>query len=153
MVKELSTEEGSAGLDMILWSLMLLIFIALPLIGGIFELYTYTLHGVKWSAATENVLDQVEWQLQTEALSECGRELFLEKTRQQFQLNFDELAAENQGTDWRLEELLFREQSPPVLEVDVTVVYPPVTLVGVLIGKEGGLAIHLFRQREFPIDR
>ncbi len=153
MVKELSTERGSAGIEMVLWSLMLLVFIALPLICAIFEVYTYTLYGVKWSAATENVLDQVEWQMQTESLSECGRDLFLEKTRVMLASEFDALSASNQGEHWNIETLAVIEEDPPQLNIELIVEYDPVTMVGAFISNKDHLEIRLVRQREFPIDR
>lgn len=153
MENGLSTERGSAGIDMILLSLMVLIFLAAPLLSGIFEVYCYVMHGAVWSAATENILDQVQWQMETEALSECQRDLLLNETQAIFAKDFDALVEDPLETDWTLKGLTYMAGEPPSLEVRVGVKYKPVTMVGVFISQGGWLELELNRRREFPIDR
>lgn len=153
MEKGLSTERGSAGIDMILLSFMVLIFLAAPLLSGIFEVYCYVMHGVVWSAATENILDQVQWQMETEALSECERKLLLSATQGVFAKDFDALVEDPSKMNWTLKELTYVAGEPPRLEVRVGIKYKPVTMVGVFISRGGWLELELNRRREFPIDR
>lgn len=149
----LLTERGSAGIDMILLSFLILVFLAVPLLMSVFEVYTYVMQGAVWSAATENVLDQVEWQIQTEGLSACERILVLEETRQTFAAHFDGVKGEREGTAWSIQALSYGEQDPPSLAVKVRIRYEPVTMVGLFIGQGSPLAFDLYREREFPIDR
>lgn len=153
MESGLSTETGSAGIDMILLSFLVLIFLAIPLLMSIFEIYSYVMQGAVWSGATENVLDQVEWQIQTEALSECERTLLLEETREAFKSHFDQVVQSHQGTVWTIPSLDFIEGEPPKIVVDVRIDYEPVTMIGVFISQGGLLELALHREREFPIDR
>lgn len=153
MENGLSTERGSAGIDMILWSFLVLVFLAMPLLMSVFEVYSYVMEGSVWSAAAENVLDQVEWQLQTEALSECERTLLLDHTQEVFKNHFDEMAREQKGVSWAIKSLTYTEGEVPRLEVNLQVRYEPFTMIGAFISQGGQLELQLSRQREFPIDR
>lgn len=153
MGKGLSTERGSAGIDMILLSFMVLVFLAAPLLLSIFEVYSYVMYGAVWSAATENVLDQVQWQMETEALSECERKLLLDNTQGIFSKDFDALIEDPSKMNWTIRRLIYVTSDPPRLEVQIGVKYKPVTMVGVFICQGGWLELELSRRREFPIDR
>lgn len=153
MESELSTERGSAGIDMILLSFMVLVFLAMPLLMSMFEVYNYVMLGAVWSAGTENVLDQVEWQLQTEALSECERNLLLDETRKAFETQFEGMKGERRETAWTIRNLSYVDGDPPKLNVRVSLSYEPVTMVGLFISQGGPLTLELYREREFPIDR
>ncbi len=153
MENVLSTERGSAGIDMILLSLMVLVFLAAPVLFGVFEVYCYVMHGAEWSAVTENVLDQVQWQMETESLSECERDLLLNQTQDVFAKDFDAMIKDKTEMNWSLKGLTYIESEPPRLEVRVNVKYKPVTMVGVFISQGGWLELELNRRREFPIDR
>lgn len=146
------TERGSAGIEMVLWSLLFLIFVTMPFISGIFEIYHYAMKGIHWSAVTENVLDQLEWQIETQALSETRPELLINDLKWAFSETLDPVKSISQNEQWKIEQLTFVEGDPPRIEVTVLIRFEPATLVGEWISKEGLLSLRISRKREFPID-
>lgn len=146
-------ERGSAGVEMVIVSFMLLVFLLAPLMCFLFEVYAYGIHSLRWMTAVENTLDQLEWQLETEALSETGRHISQETARQVLETQFHSLTDGSLEESWTLETCRFTEGNPPLLEVDLAVRYEPSTVVGLLLAQSGELQFNISRVREFPYDR
>ena len=153
MGNALSTESGSAGMEMVLWSFVALIFVFAPLMCFLFETYTYGVYSLRWMTATENALDLLEWELETEALSETSR--VVSKERAKIMLNgcLETLGAPETEESWTVEICEYTMAEPPFLEVQIKVAYKPMTMVGALAANSGYLQFRINRIRELAHDR
>lgn len=153
MAKELSTETGSAGLEMVLWSFVALIFIFAPLMCFLFETYTYGIYSLRWMTATENALDLLEWELETEALSETSSVISKDKAKVMLNSYFETVKNSESGETWTLEICDYTMAEPPFLEVQIKVEYQPMTMIGALVANSGILQFRINRIRELASDR
>lgn len=149
----LSTERGSGGIEMVILSFMILVFLMAPFMCFLFETYTYGVYSMKWISATENVLDGLEWQLETEALSQTQRVIVQEKAKSYLELYYKKIENKQAGEQWQVEICEFSMTQPPTLEVQLRVMYEPTTVVGLLLSESGKLHFGINCVREFPSDR
>jgi hypothetical protein len=153
MASALSTERGSGGIEMIICSFMILVFLMAPLMCFLFEMYTYGIYSLKWTSATENALDSLEWQLETKALSETERIIVQDKAKSSLQAYYKKIENKQAGEEWQIEICEFSKAQPPTLELQLQVMYEPTTVVGLLLSKSGKLHFGINCVREFPSDR
>lgn len=153
MANGLSTESGSAGLEMVLWSFVALIFIFAPLMCFLFETYTYGLYSLRWMTATENALDLLEWELETEALSETSSVISKERAKIMLNHYFETVGDSESGETWTVESCEYTMAEPPFLEVQIKVEYQPMTMIGALVANSGNLQFKINRTRELANDR
>lgn len=149
----LSTERGSAGIEMVLASCMLMLLVLLPLVCFLFEVYIYGIHGVRWMNATENALDALEWELQTPALSQVERRVAVDAYRGVLQTQLNPILLAAAGESYQIEALTLSSEVPPVLKVKLKVSYVPSTMVGAAVAQSGKLSFVIERDRELPCDR
>lgn len=149
----LSTERGSAGIEMVILSSMLLVFVLLPLICFIFEIYLYGIHSVRWMNSVENALDALEWELQTPALSQVERRLVVNAYEETLQAQLNPTLMESSGESYQIESLTLLAQDPPVLKLKLKVFYLPSTMLGAAVAQAGQLSFVIERERELPWDR
>lgn len=153
MANALSTERGSGGIEMVICSFMILVFLLAPFMCFLFETYTYGVNSLKWTGATENALDSLEWQLQTKALSQTERIIAQEKAKSCLEVYFKKIENKQAGEEWQVEICQFSETQPPKLEIQLQVMYEPTTVVGLLLSESGKLHFGINCVREFPSDR
>lgn len=148
-------QKGSAGIGVILWMMMLLVFLIIPLMLFFFELNTHITYGTVSGSVVDNLLDQVEWHVETPSLStadvvfedvslktklskDIEEKLSLPQSALKLE-SVDVLTKANQGLDHA------------TLNVKVVLSYAPSTYLGrVFSGERIYLEVH--RIRETPID-
>ena len=153
MGNALSTERGSAGIEMVLISCMLMLFVLLPLVCFLFEVYIYGVHGVRWMNATENALDALEWELQTPALSQVERRVAVEAYKDVLRVKLNQQVLQAAGERFEIEHLSLVADEPPVLSLKLNVSYIPSTMLGMAVAQSGRLSFVIERERELPCDR
>ncbi len=152
-VKELLTERGSAGIEMVLWSFMVIVFIMMPLICFLFELYIYGLHGLRWGTGVENALDALEWQLQTPALSVVERRMSPESLTTALNSHLNQLRIAETGEVYQIEQLELVGTDPPTLHFRLKVSYEPSTMIGECMATAGRIEMLIEKERELPCDQ
>lgn len=151
--KELLTERGSAGIEMVLWSFMAMVFVMIPLICFLFELYIYGLHDLRWGTGVENALDALEWQLQTPALSVVERRMSTEALTTALNSHLSQLSIAETGEVYQIEQLELVGSDPPTLQFRLKVSYLPSTMIGACMATNGRIEMVIETERELPCDQ
>lgn len=156
--RSLSTEKGSAGIEFVLWTFLMIALLWMPLFSFLFEKFNYSAEANKWAAILDNSLDALEWQLDTGKLSTAERgvseeavTLFLNKT-------IDTYGRQKTGQEWQLISCDYLSESEsgtnqPLIRIQMSVKYPPATYVGHMLTGADKILLTLERERELPYDR
>lgn len=149
-------QKGSAGIGIILWMMMLLIFLLIPLMLFFFELNTHITYGTASGALVDNLLDQVEWHVETPNLSTADVVFRDDALETNIRNDIEERLGLSQNA-LRLEsvDVLTKANqglNHATLNVKVVLSYEPNTYLGRLFSGER-IYLEVHRMRESPIDK
>lgn len=156
LARSLSTEKGSAGTELVLWSFMILIFVWLPIFSFVFEKFVFSAQANKWAAVLDNSLDGLEWQLETDALAQADRQVSISEVRLCLSQPMLELQIQNPEIVWWFESCQYDTSMTgghPKLSVKLRVSYPAATFLGKTFSSDGRVEMSFDRLREMPYDR
>lgn len=156
LARLLSTNRGSAGMEFILWTFLLLIFILIPVFSFVFEKFMYGVQANRWSAALDNSLDSMEWHLQTEGLARTERDLSISQLTLTLSQSLNALQEQNRDSQWQILDCQFESDASgghPRILVKVQVRYPAATFIGRALSSDGKMNLVFDRLRELPYDR
>lgn len=151
----LTDKRGSAGIELVIWLLMLMVFLVLPFMLFLFEVNMHIHYGMASAGLVDNLLEQSDWHVVTEALAEVEVSLSQQHLEEALRQAITE-KLQSPETALSLESLSVGVEAEPTtamarLELQATFSYAPVTFLGSLFSGER-MTLEVRRIREAPID-
>lgn len=151
----LTDKRGSAGIELVIWLLMLMVFLVLPFMLFLFEVNMHIHYAVASAGLVDNLLEQSDWHVATEALAEVEVSLSQQRLEEALRQAINE-KLQTPDAALVLENLSVVVEADPTtsvarLELQATFSYVPVTFLGSLFSGER-MALEVHRIREAPID-
>lgn len=156
--KSLLTDKGSAGIEFVLWTFLLIALLFMPLFSFLFEKFNYSAEANKWAAIMDNSLDALEWQLDTGMLASAQRGVSEEAIALFLKRSIESYSSQKLDQEWTLTSCDYyteaeSETNQPLIRVGLTVKYPPTTYIGQLLTGSDKIQLTLERERELPFDK
>lgn len=140
---------------MVIWLLMLMVFLVLPFMLFLFEVNMHIHYAVASAGLVDNLLEQSDWHVATEALAEVEVSLSQQRLEEALRQAINE-KLQTPDAALVLENLSVDVEADPAtsvarLELQAAFSYVPVTFLGSLFSGER-MALEVHRIREAPID-